>query len=80
MSRIVIATTARFDLASGDRYLGEVQAIQGDLITLANYSAWYEGDTTPYDSKDATETVRFRIDHETRVETFPNAQLCATTR
>jgi hypothetical protein len=62
--------TAHFSLAQGDSYTGVVVAIRGDLVTLQNYSAWYEGDDSPYDSPYFDDAVSFRIDAETRVSAF----------
>ncbi len=61
---------ARFDLDDGDSYIGEIVAIRGDLVTLRNYSAWYEGDAEPYNSEAPDIEVRFRIDSKTRIEQF----------
>lgn len=63
-------TTARFDLVHGDSYIGEIVATRGDLVTLRNYSAWYEGDTSPVDSPHFDDEVRFRTDADTVVDAF----------
>jgi hypothetical protein len=63
-------TTAHFDLESGDSYTGEVVEIQGDRVTLRNFSAWYEGDDSPYDSPHYDDGVSFRIDDKTTINQF----------
>lgn len=65
-----IGATARFDLANGDQYMGEVVAAAADIVVLRNYSAWYEGDPEPFNSEHFDDEVRFRVDRHTRVETF----------
>lgn len=61
----VIGSTVRYDLASGDSYIGEIVSVHGDLVTLANYSVWYDDATAPYRSASADDEVRFRIDAKT---------------
>jgi hypothetical protein len=65
-----IGSTVRFDLDSGDSYIGEVASVHGDLVTLANYSAWYADATAPYQSGYPDDQVRFQIDTKTVVCTF----------
>lgn len=70
--------TYRFDLASGDSYVGEVVKVELWEITLRRYSAWYEGAAAPYVSSYADDEVRFRGDVETRVTRVPDVR-CAWT-
>jgi hypothetical protein len=66
----VPGTTARFDLDNGDSYIGEIVTIARGLVTMQNYSAWYEGDATPYNSKYFDDQISFSIDAKTRVAQF----------
>lgn len=66
---------ARFDLDSGDSYLGEVTAVHSSTIassrttvTLRNYSAWYEGDSSPYSSPYFDDEVTFLIDSKSVID------------
>lgn len=70
MTQTAVGTTALFEQPCGDRYNGEVAEWHGDVVTLRNYSAWYQGDTSPYDSPYADDTVSLRVTSETRVEIF----------
>jgi hypothetical protein len=63
-------TTARFDLDTGDSYIGEVVEIGRDLAVLQNYSAWYEGADEPYSSKYFDDQVSFRVNAKTRIAQF----------
>lgn len=56
----------RFDLATGDRYVGEVVKIESWAVTLRRYSAWYAGADGPYFSSYSDDEVSFRADVETR--------------
>jgi hypothetical protein len=66
----VIGSTVRYDLTSGDSYIGEIASVHGDLVTLANYSAWYADADAPYQSGHPDDEVRFRIDARTVVSNF----------
>lgn len=61
--------TANINLSSGDSYIGEVMAVRGDLVTLRNYSAWYDGDPAPYNSPYFDDEVTVRVTHEDTVTT-----------
>lgn len=61
-------TVARFDQPNGDQYIGEIVRTNGNLVTLANYSAWYTGDSAPYNSP--------YIDDEVRFATTPKTVIC----
>lgn len=49
-------------------YIGEVVSVAGDLVTLRNHSAWYDGDTAPYNSPYFDDEVQVRVDAETVVD------------
>lgn len=63
-------TTARFDLGSGDSFIGKIVEIQGDIATIENYSAWYAEESAPYQSPYLDDSLRFRIDDRTRISAF----------
>lgn len=52
----------------GDDYIGEVVSTAGDLVTLRNYSAWFEGADEPFSSPHFDDEVRVLIDRETVVD------------
>lgn len=56
----------QFDMENGDSYIGELVSEHGDVVTLRNYSAWYEGDARPCDSKYVDDEVSFRVTNKTR--------------
>lgn len=65
-----IGSTVRCDLDSGDSYIGEIVSVRGNLVTLADYSAWYADATAPYQSGYSDDQVRFQIDAKTVICTF----------
>jgi hypothetical protein len=62
-----VGALASFQLESGDQYIGEIEAIRGDLITVIDYSVWYEGEPEPYSSPYPTDGACFRINNKTIV-------------
>lgn len=56
-----------YELESGDRYVGELVRVQGNLVTLANYSVWYEDEPAPVESAYADDTIQFTITEKARV-------------
>jgi hypothetical protein len=70
-----IGTTVRIDDPSGDSYIGEViethspRGERAGYAVLGNYSAWYDGDATPYNS-DIDDTVRVALTNKTQVFSF----------
>jgi hypothetical protein len=55
-------------IPQGDAYIGEVVSTAGNLITLRNYSTWFEGTTEPFSSPYFDDEVRVAIDHDTFVD------------
>lgn len=59
---VTIGQIISIEQPDGDSYIGSVEEIHGDLVTLSNYSAWYEGDAAPYSSPYVDDSVRVRVD------------------
>jgi hypothetical protein len=67
-------TIARFDLDSGDSYIGEIVTIAGGIayghVTMQDYSAWYADTDAPHSPKYHDDQVRFAIDPKTHITRF----------
>lgn len=55
------------ELEDGDGYIGVVDHVAGNLVTLVDYSAWYEDASEPYNSPYPDDAVTIAVGAKDKV-------------
>lgn len=64
---VTVGAIIHIETPDADAYIGTVTEVHGNVVTLADYSAWYEGANTPYSSPYPGDEVRVAITAKTFV-------------
>lgn len=74
-----IGKRARIDLENGDSYYGVIAHVAAQQVTVSDYSAWYEGTSSPYDCPFPDDTATFAVTAAARVSVDPAPAPAAIT-